>query len=121
MDVEKSKAFGRQGEILARDRHLPTEDFTEIVDFAGHSNQFFIDFIATYQSERVLVDATIKLKAYIPAKIYLAKALQMRLFVIHVSLADASLYYLHEVPLLSNTTVRVPAAFIRKLAAERGL
>ena len=121
MDVGKSKIVGRKGEILARDRHLPAEGFTDIIDFSSLNNQFFIDFVATYNGERVLVDATVKLKAYIPKKIRLANALSMRLFIIHVSVTDTSLYFLHEVPPLTRSVVRVPASFIRKLASERGL
>lgn len=121
MDVGKCMSFGRKGEVLARDKHLPAEGFTDIVDFAGLTNQFFIDFIATYNGERVLVDATIKINAYIPKKIKLARALGMRLFIIHVSIIDTSLYFLREVPKLSNSVVKVPAGFIRKVATDRGL
>lgn len=119
-DAANAKPFGRKGEIVARDEHLPANGFTDIVDFAGHSNQFFVDFVATYQGERVLVDATIKLKAYIPTKSRLAAALGMRLFIIHVAIADSRIYFLHEVPHTCKAT-RVPAAFIRKLAVDKGM
>jgi hypothetical protein len=119
-NVAKAKPFGRIGEIIARDKHLPANGFTDIADFSGHSNQFFIDFIATYQRHRVLVDATIKLKAYIPEKTRLAAALGMRLFIIHVAIINPSIYFLHEVPVTCRQT-RVPAAFIRELAAKKGL
>ncbi len=121
MDVAKCKSFGRQGEVLARDRHLPAEGFTNIVDFSGHTNQFFVDFVATYQGERVLIDATIRLHASIPNKIFMAKALGMRLFIIFVSLKDTSLFFIKEVPPLSRAGMKIPAGFIRKSAIERGL
>lgn len=114
-DVAKARQTARPYEIAARDTFLPREGFTEIVDMSEMSNQFFVDFIATKDGERVLVDATIKLKAYFPAKAKLAEALGMKLFFIHIAPAGGGLYYLHEVP-SGRKVVRVPAAFIRALA-----
>ena len=84
-EVCHARGYGRKAEFLARDVYLPAEGFTEISDMSGLSNQFYIDFIATYNGQRVLVDATVKLKAYIPEKILLARALRMPLYMIHVS------------------------------------
>ncbi len=112
-DVSKAKLVGRDAEILARDVILPGLGFSEIDDFSGHSNQFFVDFVATFQGERVLVDATIKLKAYVPDKSFIASALRMKLFILHVSPVRSDLYFLHElVP--GRSVIRVPAAFIRE-------
>lgn len=116
-DVAKSKSYGREAEILAVNTHLPAEGFSEIDDFSGCSNQFFIDFVATYEGQRVLVDATVKLHAWIPNKVRLAKSLGMRLFIIHVSLAREGLYFIQEVP-WDRTTVRVPMRFIREKFEE---
>lgn len=113
-DVGKSREIGRKAEVLARDEYLPQEGFKDITDMSGMSNQFFIDFIATLDGKRVLVDATIKLKAFIPKKIALAKALRMPLYIIHVSLATKGLYHIEKVRDDVVSTHRVPAEFFRK-------
>lgn len=112
-EVGKSKAVGRIAEINALSSILPNLGFSEIDDFSNYSNQFFVDFIATYNGERVLVDSTIKLKAYIPEKAYLARSLRMRLFILHVSLKNPNLYWLNEVP-DGRVVVRVPAQYLRE-------
>lgn len=119
-DVGRAKAIGRKAEVLARDELLPREGFTEIVDLSNLSNQFFIDFVATFRGARVLVDATIKLKAYVPDKARLAEALRMPLFIIHVA-PKGGLYFLHPKPLSQGASVcRIPAAFIRQVAEKQG-
>ncbi len=115
--VRGARQTGRAAEILARDMYLPAEGFTEIDDFKALSNQFFVDFIATYGGRRVLVDATIKLKAYLPHKARLAASLRMPLYIIHVAPARIGLYYLHQIA-PGRIVCRVPAAFIRSLLPE---
>lgn len=108
-----TRAYGRKFEVLARTIYLPQEGFTEITDLSAMSNQFFVDFVATYRGRRVLVDATAKLKTYVPEKVGLAKALHMRLFIIHVAPGREGLYHLNE--LCGDSVVcRVPATLIRK-------
>jgi len=118
-DVGKSQAYGRAGEKKALEI-LPTLGFSDIEDMCGYSNQFFVDFIATYQGERVLVDATIRLRHHIIEKVKLAKALRMKLFIIHVSPKTDGLFYLSQVP-LNQSSVRVPAAFLRQAANPNGV
>lgn len=108
-----TREYGRKFEVLARDEYLPKEGFSDISDLSAMSNQFFIDFVATYRRRRVLVDATVKLKAYIPEKVRLARALRMPLFIMHVAPGRAGLYYLNEVP-EGLVVSRVPARFIRR-------
>lgn len=98
---------------MARDEYLPKEGFSDIFDLSAMSNQFFIDFVATYRRRRVLVDATVKLKAYIPEKVRLARALRMPLFIMHIAPGRRGLYYLNEVP-EDLVVSRVPAIFIRR-------
>lgn len=106
-----ARQVGRQAEIVARDRILPAIGFSEIEDLSGMSNQFFIDFVATYGGLRVLVDATIKLKAYVPEKSRLALALRMPLYILHVSPKSEDLYYLNSLA-PGRVVCRVPATFI---------
>lgn len=113
-DVAKSKVVGRVAEVLARDQFLPASGFSDIDDWSGHSNQFFCDFVATKDGKRVLVDATVRLKAHIPEKVKLARSLGMALFIIHVA-PTGKLFYINEVQPGRKVT-RVPAAFIRKHA-----
>ena len=114
-DVARSKPIGRVAEVLARDQFLPANGFTNIDDFSGYSNGFFCDFVATKDGKRVLVDATVKLKAYIPHKVKMAKSLGMVLFIIHVS-PLGKLYHINKME-PDRTVCRVPAAFIRKHVA----
>lgn len=116
-DPSKARGVGRTAEIIARDLILPKEGFSDIYDLSGMSNQFFIDFVASYKGERVLVDATIKLKAYFPEKAALAAALRMRLFIIHISPKSKDVYFLHEV-VPGRKVTRVPASYIRQLQKE---
>jgi hypothetical protein len=109
--------YGRQAELLAIQFYLPREGFTEIDDFSNSSNQFYVDFIATYKDRRVLVDATVKLKAWVPEKSALALSLRMPLYVIHVSLIHENLYFINEVHAGLKIS-RVSAKFIRQKYAE---
>lgn len=111
------KAWARRSEALARDRILPGLGFAEVVDMSGLSNQFFVDFIATYRGFRVLVDVTVKLKAYVPEKAALARALWMDLFVLHVSPRDPALFFLNLMP-GGRVVSRVPAVLIRQWEAR---
>lgn len=109
-----ARAKGREAEIKALTEFLPREGFTEIVDLSGLSNQFFIDFVATFEGRRVLVDATVKLKAYFPHKARMAAALRMPLYFIHVAPNDSGLYFIGRVP-EGQVVQRVPARFFRDL------
>lgn len=112
-EVGLAKHHGRRAEVLAKDRILPFLGFSEIDDLSGYSNQFFVDFIATYRASRVLVDATIKLKAYVPEKLRIAAALRMPLYILHISIKSDDIYWLSEAR--ERPVSRVPAAFIRSL------
>lgn len=113
-EVGKSREVGRRAEVLARDTILPSLGFTEITDMSGLSNQFYVDFVATLDGRRVLVDATIKLKGHIPEKVTLATALRMPLYILHVSPSTDGLFWLNG-PITNAAVSRVPAAFIRSL------
>jgi hypothetical protein len=102
--------------LLARDVILPSLGFSEIDDLSGYSNQFFIDFIATLDGERVLVDATIKLDAYVPEKAHLAKSLRMKLFILHVSIKSDGLFYLDA--LGDKVVSKVPASYINSVGGR---
>jgi len=110
---KNARAVGRRAEIQARNLILPALGFTEIDDLSAMSNQFFIDFVATFRGKRVLVDATIKMTAHVPEKTALAKALQMPLFILHVSPKNPALYFLQRAA-WDRRTMKVPSAFIRK-------
>lgn len=111
-EASKSKAIGRKAELLAKNNFLPARGFSDITDLSACSNQFYVDFVATYQGRRVLVDATVKLKASVAKKKWLADALQMSLYIIHVS-PNGKLYHLNEI--VKGTTSRIPAEVIRSL------
>ncbi len=113
-----AREYARQFEEKARLTYLPQLGFTEIVDLSAMSNQFFVDFVATFKGRRVLVDATVKLKAYVPEKVGLANALRMRLFIIHVAPGREGLFHLNEVR-GGRVVSRVPAALIREHAELR--
>jgi hypothetical protein len=113
--VGKSMQYGRKAEKFALETILPGLGFTEIVDFTNYSSQFYIDFVATYNGERVLVDATIKLSAYAIKKVKIADALRMPLYIVHVS-PNNSLFYLKKLP-KGQVTSKVPMSFIREHAA----
>lgn len=104
--------FGRKAEKRAMIKILPKLGFKNIINFTNWSSQFYIDFVAFYKGKRVLIDATIKLTAWIPGKIKLANALGMDLFIIHVS-PSGKLFWLKKIP-KNEVTSKVPMAFIRK-------
>lgn len=112
-----ARDYGRKFELLALTAYLPREGFTDIDNLSEFSNQFFVDFVASYSGQRVLVDATVKLKAYVPEKMGLAKALRMRLFIIHIAPGRVGLYHINEVP-HGRVVSRVPAAIIRDLHGD---
>ena len=116
-DPAGARQYARKYEVIARDVLLPERGFSDIDDLTATSNQFFVDFIATHAGRRVLVDATVKLKAYIPDKSRLAMALRMPLFIVHVSPKHPNIYHINEVA-EGRVISRVPAAFIRLLSDE---
>lgn len=110
-----ARGYAKKYEKMAEKLYLPKEGFTNIVNFTEMSNQFFVDYVASKLGRRVLVDATVKLKAYVPKKMRMAEALGMDLYVIHVSPLKEGLYHLNKMK--PGTSVsRVPAKVIRKLS-----
>lgn len=109
-----AQEIGRKFEVYTLEYILPMEDFTEVVDLSGSTSNFFIDFVATKDGQRVLVDATIKFNAHVPKKTLLAEALQMPLYIVHVPPAAPHLYHIQQVP-NQRTHVRVPMAHIHKM------
>lgn len=112
-----AKPYGRIFEQVARETILPAEGFTEVDDWSEWSNQFLVDFIATWNGERVLVDITAKISAYVPAKKRLARSLRMRLFILHVSPREPTTYWLAEP---EGPTSKVPASVLHKLHSNLG-
>jgi hypothetical protein len=112
-DVGKARKIGRIAELKCK-QYLAQEGFEMIADLSEKSNQFYIDFICIYQGQRVLVDATIKIKAHVPEKVFLANALGLDLYIIHVSPSTENLYYIQKMkPGVSGC--RLPMAFIHSL------
>lgn len=112
-----ARPYGKAAEKRAVDHVLPGLGFTDIVNFSNMSNQFFVDFVATYQGKRVLVDATIKMKAYIPEKVKLADALRMPLYILHLSAIYDDVFWLHKAP-VGAKCLTVPAKYIRDLESR---
>lgn len=106
---------------MARDRFLGPLGFSEVVDCSEMSTGFFVDFIATYQAQRVLVDVTIKMDARAEHKIPMARALGMRLFYIHIPPAHPEEYYFHEIDVANRTTVKVPLRHIHGMYSRLGV
>lgn len=94
-------------------RILPALGFSQISDMSECSNQFYVDFVATKDGKRVLIDATVKLKAYVPKKAQLALALEMDLYILHVSPKNEKMFVLNKMP-VNRVVSRVPAQRIRE-------
>ncbi len=107
--------WGRKAEIAAKDSILPALGFSGIVDTSDASNSFFVDFIATKGRKKVLVDSTVKLKAYVPSKARMAEALGMDLYILHVAPKDHYLFVLNKIQ-KGRVVSRVPAERIRAWA-----
>ena len=115
-----AKPFGARFEDYAETRILPREHFTQIDNWSNRSNQFLIDFVATRDELRVLVDVTTKWSAYIPQKTALARSLRMPLYILHVSPANPDVYWLVEVSHYSKVS-KVPMRFFHQLYEASGL
>jgi hypothetical protein len=106
----EGRQYGKSIEKYALQFILPKLGFSEIYDCTLLSNQFFFDFIATYEGQRVLLDVTARVRAYVPQKINLANALRMRCFLLFVSPKFDGRYYLCEP---KNKTTNVPPNIVR--------
>jgi hypothetical protein len=109
--------YGRRAEKRALKYVLPKLGFKNIINFTSWSSQFYIDFVAFYRGKRVLVDATIKLTAWVPGKMKLANALGMDLYILHIS-PNGKLFWLKKMP-KNEVTSKIPMAFIRKYSKNK--
>lgn len=96
---------------------MPSLGFMEIEDYCDRTSQFFIDFIATYKGQRVLVDATLKHNAYIPKKIKLARDLRMPLYILFIS-PNLNHHHLRLVEAYHHSTIKLPMAVVMKYKEE---
>jgi len=115
-NIKEAVKWGRKGEQYALSV-MPSLGFSNISDYANRNNQFFIDFIATYNGKRVLVDATIKHSAYIPEKIKLARDLDIPLYILFVS-PNFDKHYLRLVEDKHHSVIKIPMSAMRALACE---
>jgi hypothetical protein len=119
-DPFTARKVGKIYEEIAVNMILPKEGFTDIINLSACSNQFYIDFIATKDGVKVLIDATIKYKAHIPQKVFLAKSLGMPLYILHISPRDTEIYYLVKIP-YTQTTSKVPNHIFHEIKERCGI
>jgi hypothetical protein len=113
-----ARRYGRRYEEIARDVILPAHGFTEIDDWSGQSNVFFVDFVATREGQRVLVDVSCKWSAYVPEKVRFAASLRMPLYLLMVAPADPTRRYWLHLTKPGRTVFKVPMALFRAWAEE---
>ena len=87
--------------------------FSDVEWVSARIQSFPFDFIATKDGERVLADATVKIRCRSHTKLWLAKSLGMRLFILHVSPAHEDLHYLQEP---KTGCFGIPSSFFHSLA-----
>src|SRR3990172_4164110 len=114
-----ARTFAKRFEKEALNRILPLEGFTKIDNWCNHSNVFFIDFVATKNKERVLVDVTSKWAAHVPEKVKFARSLGLRLFILHISPRNPRSYWLRELRDLERVS-KVPMSFFHALHKKLG-
>ena len=117
-DAKRAYAVGKRFEEWAGKTVLPAEGFSEIECLSDIQRGSPVDFVATKNGKRVLVDVTIRQGTGIEHKVKMAKALRMDLYIIHVSPVHQNRYWVDEIKSYERVYSKVPNQIIRDLALK---
>ena len=106
--------IGRSYEERGR-RTLEAIGFSDVDWVSSKIPSFPFDYIATLDGQRVLVDATVKIKGRATAKFDLSRSLGMRLFLLHLSPLHEGLHFLNEI---QSGCYVIPSSFFHSLQSR---